>query len=349
MAAETVDDLPGLDLTALRAYLDRERPGLLGPDLSGELLAGGRSNLTYTVTDGSRTLVLRRPPLGHVLATAHDMGREYRAMSALADSAVPVPRTELLCTDTEVLGAPFYLMEKVDGVAMRSLPDAAWMSDDQARDVSFQLIDVLADLHAVDYSAVGLGDFGKPDGYLERQVRRWGKQLEASTSRELPGIEELGAWLGGRIPSSVRSTIVHGDYRIDNVLVAKESLKINAVLDWEMATLGDPLADLGVLQVYWNGAGDSDTADNPITGGLTRRSGFPTFAELVQRYAERSGADVDSLSWYAALGYYKLAIVLEGIYYRFSHGGTVGEGFDQIGALVRPLIDAGLAARSQKA
>jgi aminoglycoside phosphotransferase (APT) family kinase protein len=343
----TQQNLPGLDLGALISYLDEHRPGLMSSAVRGEVIAGGRSNLTYQLIDGEKRWVLRRPPLGHVLATAHDMTREYRVMTALAPTAVPVPRTELLCEDSDVIGAPFYLMEHVDGLAMRTVEDAEWLSDDRAQALSHRLIDVLADLHLVDYTAVGLGDFGKPDGYLERQVRRWKKQLESSRSRELPGIDELADWLDGHLPVSKQATIVHGDYRVDNVLVNSDPLDINAVLDWEMATLGDPLADLGVMYIYWHGTGtgdDTDTGD-AITGGLTRRHGFPAFDDLVERYARRTGADVLNLDFYIALGYFKLAVVLEGIHYRYTHGETVGEGFEKIGALVQPLVEQGLAAR----
>ncbi|WP_031465840.1 phosphotransferase family protein [Sciscionella sediminilitoris] len=346
MTEDTASALPGLDLAALRGYLDTARPGLFTGELSGRLIAGGRSNLTYVVTDGQRELVLRRPPLSHVLATAHDMSREFRVLSALEASPVPVPHTELLCTEAEVLGAPFYLMQRVDGVAMRSLEDAAWMSDEQARAVSLRLVEVLAELHAIDPDRVGLGEFGKPDGYLRRQLDRFGKQLESSRSRELPGIEELASWLRANIPESRRAAIVHGDYRLDNALVRADPLEITAVLDWEMATLGDPLADLGLLYVYWTGTGESDSSADPITGGLTKRSGFPTFAELAEHYARYSGTDIGELHWYVALGCYKLAVILEGIHYRFSTGGTVGAGFEQMGNIVLRLIENGLAART---
>lgn len=343
MMDEQHGQLPGLDLDALRGYLDRETPELLPGELSGRLIAGGRSNLTYVVGNGSKELVLRRPPLSHVLATAHDMGREYRVMSALVHSRVPVPHTELLCTDAEVLGAPFYLMQRVEGVAMRSLDDAKWMTDEQANAVSFRLIEILAELHSVDPETVGLGDFGKPQGYLRRQLDRWGKQLAASRERELPGIDELAEWLAERMPESGRTGIVHGDYRLDNALVRADPLEITAVLDWEMATLGDPLADLGVLYVYWTGTGGQ--GDDPITGGLTRRSGFPTFQELAEHYADYAGTDTGELHWYVAFGCFKLAVILEGIHYRYRQGGTVGEGFEHIGAAVYQLIDMGLSWR----
>lgn len=345
MAEDNTGALPGLDLAALREYLDRVRPGLLDGQLSARLIAGGRSNLTYEVSAGSETLVLRRPPLAHVLATAHDMSREYRVMHALAGSAVPVPRVELLCDGQEVLGAPFYLMRRVDGVAMRSPRDAEWLDEAQRREISFRMIEVLAELHAIEPESVGLGEFGKPAGYLSRQLDRFGKQLEASRSRELPGIDELVAWLRARLPESGGSAIVHGDYRLDNTLVTGQPLEISAVLDWEMATLGDPLADLGLLYVYWNGAGDDDGGQDPITGGLTKGPGFPSFAELAEHYGHYSGTDIGELHWYIALGCFKLAVILEGIHYRYTKGGTVGEGFEHMGEIVHRLIESGLEAR----
>ncbi|GGP53767.1 phosphotransferase family protein [Saccharothrix coeruleofusca] len=327
-------ELPGLDLDRLAAHLGT------GP-LTGELIPGGRSNLTYRVTDGRHRWVLRRPPLGHVLATAHDMSREYRVISALAGTAVPVPGVELLCEDPEVLGAPFYLMREMPGQALRHRDQCPWLTPDKAAALSDRLVDVLVDLHAVDPAQVGLGDFGRPDGFLRRQVARWGKQLEASRSRELPGIDELRDRLAGSVPSPRRAAIVHGDYRLDNVLVTADPLGISAVLDWEMATLGDPLADLGLLCVYWSGLGGAE--DDPITGTVPSLPGFADTERLVQRYALRSGADVTGLGWYTAFGYFKLAVIIEGIHYRFTSGKTVGAGFDTIGAMTLPLVRRGLA------
>ncbi|WP_433274124.1 phosphotransferase family protein [Actinosynnema sp. CS-041913] len=329
-------DLPGLDLAALAAYLGT-------PPLTGEVIPGGRSNLTYRVTDGARRWVLRRPPLGHVLATAHDMAREHRVISALAATTVPVPEVELLCADPGVIGAPFYLMEEVPGVALRHRDQCPWLTPDKARVLSERLVDVLADLHAVDPEAVGLADFGRPDGFLERQVARWGKQLASSRSRELPGIDDLRDRLAATVPRSRRATVVHGDYRLDNVLVTEDPVDISAVLDWEMATLGDPLADVGLLCVYWRGVG---LEDDPITGTVSALPGFATADDLVQRYAARSGADVTGLGWYTAFGYFKLAVIVEGIHFRFTTGKTVGAGFDRIGRLTLPLVRQGLAATS---
>ncbi|AHH97765.1 phosphotransferase family protein [Kutzneria albida] len=337
-------ELPGLDLDALAAHLDTTRPELVTGPLSAELIPGGRSNLTYRLTDGTHRWVLRRPPLGHVLATAHDMSREHRVISALAGTAVPVPHTELLCTDPEVIGAPFYLMEQVAGTPMRSRADTAGLRPEQAATVAERLIDVLATLHEVDPDSVGLGDFGRPEGFMARQVARWRKQLDASRSRELPGIDELHTALGAAVPTAQRATIVHGDYRLDNTLVTTDPLGISAVLDWEMSTLGDPLSDLGLFVVYWQGLGG---ADDPITNGVSATPGFPSTDALVARYAARTGIEVGNLGWYVAFAYFKLAVVLEGIHYRFTQGGTVGAGFERIGTLVAPLVAAGNAALSE--
>jgi aminoglycoside phosphotransferase (APT) family kinase protein len=340
-------ELPGLDLAKLEPYLRGELPGLLDGTLSAKMVAGGRSNLTYLLDDGSRRLVLRRPPLGHVLATAHDMSREHKVISALAPTDVPVPATHLLCNDDSVIGAQFYLMDFVDGMAIRSREECAELTEAQRHEIGIKLIDVLADLHAVDDHKVGLGDFGKPEGFLERQVGRWGKQLESSRSRELPGIDELREWLAANLPQTQQSTIVHGDYRLDNVLVRTDPLRISAVLDWEMATRGDPLTDLGLLYVYWHGTGSGNDPDDPITEGVTALPGFPEWSELAEHYAARTGFDLGALDWYKAFGYFKLAVVLEGIYYRFSQGATVGEGFDKIGERVPTTIEKGLSVRGE--
>jgi aminoglycoside phosphotransferase (APT) family kinase protein len=333
-----VTDLPGLDLKALAAHLGT------GP-LSGELFPGGRSNLTYRVTDGTQNWVLRRPPLGHVLATAHDMAREFRVISALEPTSVPVPHAHQLVEDTSVIGAPFYLMSEMPGVALRERSQCPWLNSERATVLSRKLVDVLADLHSVDPGSVGLGDFGRPEGFLARQVKRWGKQLDASRSRDLPGIDELRDTLAATVPDSPRVAIIHGDYRLDNALVIQSPLQITAVLDWEMATLGDPLADLGLLYVYWQGLGvDPGMGTDPITGSVPSMPGFLSADELVARYTARTGTDTSGLGWYIAFGYFKLAVIVEGIHYRFAGGNTVGAGFEKLGAFTVPLVRQGLAA-----
>jgi aminoglycoside phosphotransferase (APT) family kinase protein len=328
---------PGVDLPRLRAFLDRALPRPTAGPLTAELIAGGRSNLTYVVGDGAAEWVLRRPPLGHVLATAHDMAREYRVMTALADTRVPVPATYVLSEDADVLGAPFYLMEKVAGTVYRTAEQTADLGAARAVAISHDLIDVLAALHRVDPVQVGLGDFGRPDGFLDRQVRRWQKQLAASRSRDIAGIDELSATLAGSIPATQRPAIVHGDYKLDNVIIAGES--VAAVVDWEMATLGDPLCDVGLFNVYWDRAVEVVAAVSPVNAA----AGFPPVTELLDRYAAAGGLDLSPLPWYEALGCFKLAVISEGIHYRYLQGKTVGEGFEMIGDMVAPLVAGGLA------
>ncbi|MEV8316862.1 phosphotransferase family protein [Streptomyces sp. NPDC059900] len=331
------DHPPGLDLDQLRGHLDRERPGLVGGPLTARLIEGGRSNLTYAVTDGTTRWVVRRPPLGHVLATAHDMKREHRVISALHGTDVPVPAPLLLCEDDAVLGAPFYVMEFVDGTPYRTAQELAPLGAERTRAAVLGLVDTLVDLHSVDPQAVGLGDFGRPDGFLDRQLRRWGKQLDASRNRDLAGIDELHAALGRQLPVSPAATVVHGDYRLDNVLIGDDD-RIKAILDWEMSTLGDPLTDLGLLVMY---STRLELPDSPIstTAGAP---GHPDAAELIERYAARSGRDVSAVSWYTAFAWFKLAVILEGIHYRYTLGQTVGAGFDRIGELVPVFIEHGL-------
>ncbi|HEX3646792.1 MAG TPA: phosphotransferase family protein, partial [Pseudonocardiaceae bacterium] len=281
MTSDMNADLPGLDLRRLTGYLADATPGLVTGPLSAELIAGGRSNLTYYLTDGATRWVLRRPPLGHVLRTAHDMGREYRVLSALAGTSVPVPETVHLCADPEPLGAPFYLMRRVDGVVLRTRRQCEQLGAHNTTVVVNRLVDVLAELHSVDPASVGLADFGRPEGYLTRQVVRWGKQLESSRSREVAGIDELHDKLAVSVPTSTRHGLLHGDYRLDNALVDPAVPDIAAVLDWEMSTLGDPLADVGLLVVYLSGR----RGDDVITGDATSSPGFPPTDTLIARYA----------------------------------------------------------------
>ncbi|MFF5446618.1 phosphotransferase family protein [Streptomyces sp. NPDC012888] len=331
----------GLDLERLRGHLDRVRPGLVTGELTGRLIEGGRSNLTYRVTDGTGRWVVRRPPLGHVLATAHDMAREHRVIRALHGTAVPVPEPLLLCEDPEVLGAPFYVMEYVDGTPYRTAGQLAALGPDRTRRAVLGLVDTLVDLHAVDPAEVGLADFGWPEGFLDRQLRRWGKQLDASRSRELPGIDELHGALGRALPRSPAPAVVHGDFRLDNVLIAASPAghdTVRAVLDWEMSTLGDPLTDLGLLVMYSSDLGLPESPVSTTSGA----PGHPAPGELVERYAARSGRDTAAIAWYTAFAWFKLAVILEGIHYRYTLGRTVGTGFDRIGELVPVFIEHGL-------
>lgn len=306
-----------------------------------EMIMGGRSNLTYrvTITDAARerTVVLRRPPLGHVLPTAHDMSREFRVLTGLTGSRVPVARPIALCADAEVIGAPFYVMNFVPGKIFRTLEDTATLSEVQATALSEALADMLANIHGVDVTAAGLKDLGRGTGYLRRQLDRWQRQWQLSVTREVPGYDALIARLTETLPAEGDTTLVHGDFRIDNVLVdTTASPRIAAVVDWEMATLGDPLADLGLTLVYWTEAGEAGWL--AVSTDATACPGFHTRAEFAVAYASRTGRDVSRIGYYTAFGYFKLAVVLEGINARYLKHQTVGEGFDQEGQAVPLLI-----------
>ena len=333
----------GLDLDALQSWFTAHVAEAGDGPLSASLIAGGRSNLTYLVTDGAHEWVVRRPPLGHVVATAHDMGREYRVMSALQGSTVPVPLTRAFCDDDTVIGAPFYVMDKVEGRVVRSTSELAGFAPADALAVSHDLIDVLARLHAIDFDAVGLGEFGRPDGFLARNVARWGTQWEANKTRELPAIDELARRIRSALPESGPPAIVHGDYRLENTMLAPDAPEIVAVLDWEMSTLGDPLTDLGLFLVYWVHWGNDDDAGPLATGGASGLPGFISLDDVVTRYAAASGRDVSNIDFYIVFAFYKLAVILEGINARFLMGKTLGEGFDQMGSMVTALLDAAFA------
>jgi aminoglycoside phosphotransferase (APT) family kinase protein len=329
-----------VDPEAVATVLGPAVGGLAGP-LHAELIAGGRSNLTYVIGDGEREWVLRRPPLAHVLPTAHDMAREYRVISALTGTGIPVPAAVLLCDDPAVLGVTFYVMERVAGHVVRDTLPEGWPDTAQTRrSMSTALITTLARLHGVVPADVGLADFGRPAGFLERQVRRWWTQWEASKTRELPDMDELRRRLEAGLPESGAPGIVHGDYRLDNVILAPdEPGRVAAILDWEMCTIGDPLADLGLLLVYWADPRETDEERELLSlSAITAELGFHRPGQVVEAYARGTGRDVAALEWYVALGHYKLAIVAEGIYARFLMGATVGEGFEIMGARVPRLV-----------
>ena len=336
-----MSDTPGLDPERVGAYLREHVPGAEAP-FRYDLVAGGRSNLTYRVRSGERSFALRRPPLGHVIATAHDMAREFRVLSALADTPVPVPRPLALCEDEAVNDAPFYVMEFCEGIVLQDrVPDGFLEGAEAGRRVSQALVDTLASLHAVDYRAVGLEDFGRPDGYLERQVRRWSKQWEANRTAPLPEIEALLTKLAGALPERSDATIVHGDYRLGNMaLAADDPGRVMAIFDWEMSTLGDPLADLGYTLIYWMEAGESSEVE---AMGVTTGPGFFKRSELVEAYAKASGRDVSGIDFYQVLALTKLAIISEGIYKRFQLGKTAGKGFEGMGRATAPLARRALA------
>ena len=330
---------PGVDLPALQRYFDRQVEACQGL-LRLSLITGGRSNLTYAVTDGVSRWVLRRPPLGPLTPTAHDMSREYRVVEALGPTGVPVPRAVAYCADPSVLGVPFAVTSYVDGMVPRDGDEAAALPADDARRCAEALVDALAALHALEPERIGLAEFGRPDGYLHRQVRRWHGQWTRVATRELSELDELHRRLAHATPAESGASVVHGDYRLDNTIVdAADPGRIRAIVDWEMATLGDPLADLGLLLVYW------DPACEPVLGMRhvpTANPGFPSGPDLVRRYALCSGRDVTHLAFYEALGYLKLAVIAEGIHARYLAGQTVGAGFDAVGSAVPTLLRAGL-------
>jgi aminoglycoside phosphotransferase (APT) family kinase protein len=337
-----VSEVPaGIEAPAVERFFAERVPGAEGP-LVFTLIGAGRSNLTYRVEAAGGTWVLRRPPLGHVLPTAHDMAREFRVLSALADSDVPVPRPLALCEDTDVNGAPFYVMEHRPGIVpVERLPEGYAETAEERRRMGMALVDVLVRLHAVDYHAVGLGDFGRPEGYLERQVRRWAQQWERSQTRPLPAIDELARWLSARIPESPSASIVHGDYRLGNMAFdPADPGRVVAVYDWEMATLGDPLADLGYTLIYWAESGDPP---EDRSEALTAAPGFPTRDELCGAYAAATGRDLGNVGFYQVLALYKLAVISEGILARFRMGKTVGEGFERFEAQTERLAARALS------
>jgi aminoglycoside phosphotransferase (APT) family kinase protein len=319
-----------------------EEVGTVAP-LDFQLIAGGRSNLTYLVTDATgERCVLRRPPAHHVLPTAHDMGREHRVVTALGPTPVPVARTLGYCPDPVVTGAPFYVMEYVEGHVLRDPATTAKVFDDEDRRRAGESIaDVLADLHAVDVDEIGLGDLGHRGGYLTRQLERWHGQFDKS---QIPDLERVALVdsvyerLASRVPEQVGAAIVHGDYRLDNTVLAEHG-PVRAVLDWEICTLGDPLADVGLLMVYWSEPGDERSA---LGVAPTTVGGFPSREEMRARYAARSGRDVSELDFYIAFGYWKLACILQGVQSRYAAGAAGGDrsGVETFGPQVRFLAES---------
>jgi aminoglycoside phosphotransferase (APT) family kinase protein len=312
--------IPGIDVPRVTEWLETHVAGATGP-FRFEQIAGGHSNLTFAVTggDGSR-YVLRRPPLGHVLASAHDMGREHRIIAALASTDVPVPPALGFCDDPSVNGAPFYVMGFVDGHVIRDRAAAERLSPEARRRASESIVDTMAAIHAVDLDAVGLADLGRHEGYIARQLKRWHGQWEQQKTRELPSVDRVYEALADRIPEQGPATIVHGDYRLDNCMVA-DTGEVVAVLDWEICTLGDPLADVGLLMVYWTGPGDDPSA---WAGQASTVAGFLDRADLAERYARVSGRDLSRLDFYVAFAFWKLACILEGVYARYL-GGALGQ------------------------
>jgi aminoglycoside phosphotransferase (APT) family kinase protein len=335
---------------AVGAYLAGELGDQGWRDCRLELISGGKSNLTFGVTSAAGDVVLRRPPLSNRLPTAHDMGREHRVMTGLWPTAVPVPKTLALCTDDDVIGAPFYVMDRVAGHIVRDrLPDGYATTEPERLALAHGLIDVLADLHAVDPAEVGLGDYGKPNGYLDRQIKRWTMQWEATRAAAESGgdeLDRLAVRLADERPDSPSGPIVHGDYRMDNVLLDPTTPgTVAAVLDWELSTLGDPLADIGLFFIYWQDASDAgNEASAGILPSVTALPGFPTRRELLERYASRTGTDLGRLPWYVGFACFKLAVVVAGVAARGAAGAMIGDGFVEMAARIAPLVAVGHAA-----
>lgn len=332
----TVPD--GIDREPLEAWFGENVAGA-EPPLAFARIAGGHSNLTYRVTDAAgASWALRRPPLGKRLGSAHDMAREHKVVSALGPTEVPVAPVVGLCEDESVNGAPFYVMEFVEGPVLRGLAEAELFPDHaDRRAIGERVADTLVQIHAVDPDAVGLGDLGRKEDYVARQLHRWQGQWEKSKTRELEPIDRVHAALEARIPAQGPATIVHGDYRLDNMILTAGG-EVAAVVDWELCTLGDPLADVGLLMAYWPERGE-DVVALGMPANLA--PGFPGRDELKARYAERSGRDLADLDFYVALGYWKLAIILEGVYARYIAGGygKVDEGVHAFARLVERLAE----------
>lgn len=354
----------GLDLPRLTRYLAVRLPGSVQPPLRAAPMPGGRSNLTYELCDADgRVCILRRPPLPFeagnqvpipaTLAPAvpgvgrGDVRREYQVIRALFQAhgrggRVPVAEPFVLCQDTSVIGAPFFVTAKVPGIVFRREKQAAALSPAQSRTLAHGLIDTLAALHLLDVRASGLADFARTDQFLIRQVDRWDRLHAASASREVPKLARLAAGLRAGVPAGDRVAILHGDYRLENVVVSTATPgRIAAVLDWEAATLGDPLVDLGLLLTFWEGAG---AAVKPIASAHTGTRGFPSVRQMAERYGLKTGFDLSRIGWYIALNHYRVAGLLEALHYRTLHGLPVASGLEQAGAWVADLVEAGLAA-----
>ena len=317
-------DVRGIDSEAVTAWMTEHIEGVEAP-LSFSIIQGGHSNLTYRVEDAAGALyVLRRPPIGKLLATAHDMGREHRIISALAPTDVPVPPALGLCTDETVNDAPFYVMGYVDGVVL----DSAERTEehfpfDLRRRIGDSVVEVMAALHTVDLESVGLDTLAKKEDYIARQLKRWRKQWEASKTRELPEMEEVADGLEKHMPEQIGAAVVHGDYRLGNMLTGSDG-RVAAVLDWELCTLGDPLADVGYLMNNWPD-GDEEGSSPVEERAPTAAGGFPSRAEMIERYGELTGRDVSNLSYYRAFQYWRLAAIVEGVLDRYMKGKMAGD------------------------
>jgi aminoglycoside phosphotransferase (APT) family kinase protein len=331
----------------LAAFLDGA--GLGSGEIVAERVGEGHSNVTYLLRRGDERFVLRRPPRPPLPPSAHDVLREARLLTALAGTAARVPRVLAVCDDESVLGVPFYVMDEVAGTVITGAVPATLDVPVQRSRIGDELIDALVEIHAVDWRAAGLEGFGKPSGYLERQLRRFGGLWEHNKTRELPVVAEVADWLAANLPESPAATIVHGDYRLGNVMVGDEApARVVAVFDWELATIGDPLADLGYLTVTWAGPGDPVDSLFAALTPVAREQGFHTRAQLIDRYEQRSGRSMDALHWYQALALWKAAVFMEGNYKRYLAGNSddaflagFGEGVPALAENARAIALAG--------
>lgn len=310
-------------------------------ELSADLIAGGKSNLTFRLASPAGEVILRRPPTGKLLPSAHDMGREARIQKALAGTPVPVPDVILEDKSGDVIGIPFYVMSLVPGHVIRDdLPPGYAESEDEKSRLVDSLVDVLVDLHEVDPAPVGLGDYGRPTGFLERQIRRWTEQWYRSKTRDVRPVDELADRLSRRLPQRQRESIVHGDYRLDNCLMdVTDPGRVAAVIDWELSTLGDPLTDLGLLMFYWREPGEPQRV---LTPTVTGSAGFPGRSYILGRYAERTGAALDEIAFYTAFAHFKFAVVAQGIAARVASESMAGQDFGNLDDEVASIAESGL-------
>jgi aminoglycoside phosphotransferase (APT) family kinase protein len=329
---------PLLVLEPLRAFLDAH--GLGEGELRVTPIGEGHSNVTYLIERDGAEIVLRRPPRPPLPPSAHDVLREARLLRALQSTPARVPDVLAVGEDLATIGAPFYVMERIEGEAIVASVPEPLDTPDERRRISEQLIDSLVEIHAVDWRAAGLEDFGKPTGYLERQLRRFGGLWELNKTREIPAVETVGAWLAEHMPSSGAATIVHGDYRLGNTMFAPQApARLSAVLDWEMATIGDPLADIGYMCMMWAQEGDPSEGLRAHLGNVTRAEGFYTREQLIARYEERSGRSVEEIRWYMTLALWKSVVFMEGNYKRAIAGTTDDPYLHQFGEGVLELAD----------
>jgi aminoglycoside phosphotransferase (APT) family kinase protein len=336
--AATDETIEGIDRSGVEGWFAANVPEVQLP-LSFDRISGGRSNMTFGVRDAAgHGWALRRPPLGKRLGSAHDMGREHRVIAALQDTPVPVPPVIGLCEDESVNEAPFYVMGFVDGPILRSAEEAKQFGEVERMAIGERVVDTLVAIHEVDPDAVGLGELGRKEAYVERQLKRWQGQWEKSKTRELPVVDAVHERLSSRVPEQGPATIVHGDYRLDNMILSASG-EVAAVVDWELCTLGDPLADIGMLLVYWSEEGDDFM---PLFAPATIAPGFPKRDDVRDRYAEKSGRDLGQIDFFIALGYWKLAIILEGVYARYASGqyGKTDDAFQEFEKIVERLAGA---------